>query len=91
MPDFRPDCDMNARDAGGNTPLMSAAICGRTKMLETFLRDVDRAKQVIKNISRKYFFNIDPSDLYFFQQIYLFSKCRHISDLYFKCAFDVSS
>jgi hypothetical protein len=43
---FRPDCDMNARDAGGNTPLMSAAICGRAKMLETFLRDVERAKQV---------------------------------------------
>jgi hypothetical protein len=37
---------MNARDAGGNTPLMSAAICGRSKMLETFLRDVERAKQV---------------------------------------------
>ena len=37
---------MNARDAGGNTPLMSAAICGRAKMLEAFLRDVERAKQV---------------------------------------------
>ena len=37
---------MNARDAGGNTPLMSAAICGRSKMLETFLRDVQRAQLV---------------------------------------------
>jgi ankyrin repeat protein len=43
---IRPDCDMNARDAGGNTPLMSAAICERSKMLETFLRDVQRAKLV---------------------------------------------
>jgi ankyrin repeat protein len=37
---------MNARDAEGNTPLMSAANRGRSKMLETFLRDVERARQV---------------------------------------------
>ena len=38
---------MNARDSEGNTPLMSAAIAGRSKMLETFLRDVERARQVL--------------------------------------------
>ena len=55
---------MNARDAGGNTPLMSAAICGRSKMLETFLRDVERAKQV--SISPTFYEHLFPICKFFF-------------------------
>ena len=49
----RPDCDMNARDSNGNTPLMKATICQRTKMLETWLYDVDGAQRVEQSLKNK--------------------------------------
>ena len=33
----RPDCDMNARDSNGNTPLMKAALQGRIKCSKLLL------------------------------------------------------
>ena len=42
----RPDCDLNARDSGGNTPLMLATICKRVKMLEAWLKDKEGAQKV---------------------------------------------
>ena len=42
----RPDCDLNARDADGNTPLMRAVICGRVKILEAWLRDKENVRGI---------------------------------------------
>ena len=49
----RPDCDMNARDGDGNTPLMKAAICQRTQMLEAWLADVEGVQQVDQSLKNK--------------------------------------
>ena len=46
----RPDCDMNARDSDGNTPLMKAAICQRTTMLEAWLADIEGAQRVDQSL-----------------------------------------
>ena len=35
----RPDCDLNARDSYGNTPLMRAVICKSDKLIEAWLKD----------------------------------------------------
>ena len=35
----RPDCDLNARDSAGNTPLMFAAIGKKVKLLTSWLKD----------------------------------------------------
>ena len=46
----RPDCDMNARDCNGNTPLMKAVICHRAQMLEAWLADVEGAQIVDQSV-----------------------------------------
>ena len=47
----RPDCDINARDGSGNTPLMKAVICQRTKMIEAWMADVEEAQYVDQTLS----------------------------------------
>ncbi len=46
----RKDCDLNARDKDGNTPLMRAAVCGQEKMLEAWLLDKEKAKSVDQSL-----------------------------------------
>ena len=41
---------MNARDSNGNTPLMKAAICQRTTMLEAWLADIEGAQKVDQSL-----------------------------------------
>lgn len=40
----RPDCDFNARDNDGNTPLMSAVVLNRVRILEAWLLNKEKAK-----------------------------------------------
>ena len=42
----RSDCDLNARDSDGNTPLMRAVICKRLKILEAWLLNKEKAKTI---------------------------------------------
>ena len=49
----RPDCDMNARDSNGNTPLMKATICQRAKMIEAWLSDPEEARKVDQSLKNK--------------------------------------
>lgn len=42
----RPDCDFTARDNDGNTPLMSAVVLNRVRILEAWLRNKEKAKSV---------------------------------------------
>ena len=46
----RPDCDLNALDSDGNTPLMCAVLCKRFKILETWLKDKELVKKVDLNL-----------------------------------------
>ena len=49
----RQDCDLNAIDAEGNTPLMRAVICGSVKILEAWLKDKDNARKVDQTLANK--------------------------------------
>ena len=49
----RKDCDLNATDAEGNTPLMRAVICGSVKILEAWLKDKDNARKVDQTLANK--------------------------------------
>jgi ankyrin repeat protein len=49
----RPDCDLTARDAQGNTPLMRAAISGRDKILGVWLKDKENATKVDQSVVNK--------------------------------------
>ena len=46
----RPDCDLNALDSDGKTPLMCAVLCKRFKILETWLKDKELVKKVNLNL-----------------------------------------
>ena len=49
----RKDCDLNATDAEGNTPLMRAVICGSVKILEAWLKDKESARKVDQTLANK--------------------------------------
>ena len=43
---------MNSRDKDGNTPLMTAALKGRSKMLESWLNN-EKCQEAIKSVDQK--------------------------------------
>ena len=49
----RKDCDLNATDADGNTPLMRAVICGSIKILEAWLKTKENAQKVDQTLANK--------------------------------------